>query len=253
MIIDKAASKTADSDIPQPTSGPPNQTAADGEPTATASAQVAVEQSITAEVIVKIAAAAAERAMTRAKETADAAVNAAFQAAAEVVAEASAVAEARVIAAAAAAKAAERMRQSFAGVIDAELDANLVLAQIAKTLSEELAAHKETEAQLLEREAELTAFAGMVAHDLKAPLRSVSGFTTMLFSDLTEAAPGGLDASILDKMDRILAATERMRRLVDDQLTFVTARERTLNLESVDLGAMITEITTDLRSSPGSD
>jgi signal transduction histidine kinase len=212
----------------------------------------AVEEAIVSEVMIRVAAVAAEKAVARAKETASAAVNAAFAAAAEVVAEASAVAEARVIAAAAATAAAERMREKSAVGIGVEVDSTVMLAQMAKTLSEELAARRASEARLREREAEVTAFAGMVAHDLKAPLRAVSGYTVMLRGDLIDAV-GDLDAPALDKMDRILAATERMRRLVDDQLAFATARERILTLQPVDLEAMIAEIVTDLRpSSPAS-
>jgi len=253
MIVERV-SEVAGSELHRPGAVPPGEAPAedDREPVAaSAMALIAVEQAIVAEVMVKIAAEAAERAVTRARETADAAVNAAFEAAAEVVAEASAVAEARVIATAAATAAAERMREKFAGAIGAEVDSTVLLAQMAKSLSEELAARKASEARLREREAELTAFAGMVAHDLKAPLRTVAGFTVMLRSDLNDAV-GDLDAPTLDKMDRILAATERMRHLVDDQLAFVTARERGLSLQPVDLEAILAEIVGDLRlSSPG--
>lgn len=233
---------------------PPHEaSSAGGDPVAALlHAQIAAEKAITAEVMTQIAAEAATRAMTRARQTAEAAVSVASEAAAEAVAEASAVEAERAVAASAATRAAERMRLTFAGVISAEVDANVALAQVAKTLSEELAARKETEARLLDREAELTAFAAMVAHDLNAPLRAVSGFTAMLRSDLADTVPGGLDATTLDRMDRILAATDRMRQLVDDQLAFVTARDRTLNLQPIDLEAMITEIVSEIRTiSPG--
>jgi signal transduction histidine kinase len=188
-------------------------------------------------MLVRITAEAATRAVARAKQTTSIDVSAASEAAVEVIEQAGVAVEATVVAAAAATKAAERMRQVFAGVINAEVDANEVLAQIAKTLSEELSTRRQIEARLLEQEAEVTAFAGMIAYELQAPLRAVCGFTTMLRSDLDEAVPGGLDAASLDKMDRLLAATERMRTLVEDQLAFVAARERSRPVEPV-AGAM---------------
>ena len=199
-MIAESVSEAVGSDVPRPGGVPLDvaPAAGNGEPVAaSARALIAVEQAIVAEVMIKVAAEAAERAVARAKETADSAVNAAFAAAAEVVAEASAVAEARVIAAAAATAAAERIREKSAVMIGAEVDSTVVLAQMAKLLSEELAAHRESEARLREREAEVTAFAGMVAHDLKAPLRAVSGFTMMLRSDLTDTV-GDLDAPTSD-------------------------------------------------------
>jgi signal transduction histidine kinase len=181
-------------------------------------------------------------------------VGVASAAAAEVVAEASAVAEAMVLAASVAADAAERARRTVAGAISAEAAAKLAMARTAERLSEELTRRAATEERLWEREAELTAFAGIVAHDLKAPLRAVAGFTRMLRDDLTGAIPGGLDPTNRDRMDKIVAAAERMRQLIDDLLTFAMARDRTLDQRSIDLNAMVGEIvreaTNGLRISP---
>jgi signal transduction histidine kinase len=212
-------------------------------------AQLAFERAVTAEVTITVAAEVASRAVSKAKQTAETALRAASEAATEVIAEAAAVAEARAVAATAAKAASERMRQVFAGVIGADVQANDLLTQRAGILAEELAARKQTEARLLEREAELAAFAGMVAHDLKGPLRAVAGFTTLLRGDLLEALPEGLATPILNKMDRILAATARMAHLVDDQLSFVTVRDRTLNVQPVDLEAMIADLVADLGNS----
>jgi signal transduction histidine kinase len=215
---------------------------------AEAAAQVAAEAAVTAEAMVKVASRAAANAVSKATHTAEAAANAASAAAAEVVAEAGAVAEAMVLAASAAAQAAERARRTVAGAIIAESAAKLALAQTAEQLSEELARRMETETRLLEREAELTAFAGMVAHDLKAPLRSVIGFTKMLRVDLREAIPAGADPQTHDRIDRVIAAAERMQQLIDDLLTFATARDRPLHPVPVDLQALVTEIISERTS-----
>ena len=116
------------------------------------------------------------------------------------------------------------------------------LARTAARLSVELALREVTETALRLREAELTAFAGVVAHDLKAPLRSVSGFTRILQGDLTIALPGGLDAACTRSMDRIVTAAMRMNQLIDDLLSFATARDRALNRQPVDLQAVVADI-----------
>jgi signal transduction histidine kinase len=245
----------ARSDVDPPTLAGPNAfnldtAVAASEPVAAeAAAQVAAEAAVTAEAMVQVASEAAANAVTRATVTAEAAANAASMAAAEVVAEASAVAEAMVLAASAAAAAADRARRTVAGAISAEAAAKLAMAHTAERLSEELTRRMQTETRLLEREAELTAFAGMVAHDLKAPLRSVIGFTKMLRTDLREAVPGGVDPQTGDRIDKIINAAERMRQLIDDLLTFATARDRTLYPVAVDLQTMVTEIITERTSS----
>jgi PAS domain S-box-containing protein len=115
------------------------------------------------------------------------------------------------------------------------------LTKTAATLSSELARREKTESELRLREAELTAFAGVVAHDLKAPLRAVVGFTRILQDDLT-VLPGGLTDACSRTMDKITAATHRMNRLIDDLLSFATARERALDRQPVDLQILVAEI-----------
>ena len=104
------------------------------------------------------------------------------------------------------------------------------------------------EAELRAREAELTAFAGMVAHDLKAPLRAVNGFTGILRQDLAGLLPGGLDARCDHSMERIVAASRRMSKLIDDLLAFATARDRVLHPQPVDLQALVAEVVAEYTS-----
>lgn len=126
--------------------------------------------------------------------------------------------------------------------ITARKHAEEAIDRTTAQLSMELALRAQTEKRLLAREAELTAFSGMVAHDLKAPLRAVGGFTEILRLDLEEALPGGLDAASRKTMDKIVAAAARMGSLIDDLLSFATARDRTLHPQPVDLQVLITEV-----------
>ncbi|MFI5843043.1 ATP-binding protein [Catenuloplanes sp. NPDC051500] len=96
------------------------------------------------------------------------------------------------------------------------------------------------------REAELTAFAGIVAHDLRAPLAAVAGFTELLGHDLHDSGgqpvePGGL----LPTVARIQTGVERMRQLIDDLLAYATARDAPLHPGPVDLTDVTSEVITE--------
>ena len=85
------------------------------------------------------------------------------------------------------------------------------------------AQHKESEARLAlylkEVEtvnSELDAFAHTVSHDLKEPLRGIEMFSGML---LTDFAPK-MEPQAADYLNRVVKASGRMRRLIDDLLSY---------------------------------
>lgn len=69
--------------------------------------------------------------------------------------------------------------------------------------------------QLESANRELEAFAYAVSHDLRAPLRSMSGFSQVLH----DTAPPGLDDKSRDYLRRIRDASLRMSTLIDDLLS----------------------------------
>lgn len=85
---------------------------------------------------------------------------------------------------------------------------------------------------------ELESFAYAVAHDLKAPLRSINSFAQLLRAHLGEAAP----ATIHAHLDRIKGGSLQMAELIDDLLAYSHVEHRTLNAGDVDLDAMIARI-----------
>jgi signal transduction histidine kinase/CHASE3 domain sensor protein len=89
------------------------------------------------------------------------------------------------------------------------------------------------------REAELTAFAGVVAHDLRSPLAAVAGFIELLELDLRGTGAG---AEVGDTVARIRAGVDRMRQLIDDLLVYATARDKPLRPEPVPLDSVIDEV-----------
>jgi PAS domain S-box-containing protein len=108
----------------------------------------------------------------------------------------------------------------------------------------------ELEQRVLERTAELRAttreldaFAYSVSHDLRAPLRSLSGFSQMLLEDYATA----LDDTGIGYLERLQANAERMAQLIDDLLRLSRTTRTELHRHPVDLADVVTSVVTDLR------
>jgi PAS domain S-box-containing protein len=91
---------------------------------------------------------------------------------------------------------------------------------------------------------ELEAFSYSVSHDLRAPLRSIDGFSNALIEDYG----GQLDAEARGFLDRIRAATQRMAQLIDDLLDLARVTRAEMRNELVDLGAIARVIFAELQS-----
>jgi signal transduction histidine kinase len=104
---------------------------------------------------------------------------------------------------------------------------------------------------LRDREAELAAFAGVVAHDLKNPLAAIIGYAELVTDELDA---GQLDLDLLrSTVARATLKVHRMGELIDDLLAYATARDKPLKVEPVDLKALVDDITADLLGSPAAD
>jgi PAS domain S-box-containing protein len=87
----------------------------------------------------------------------------------------------------------------------------------------DMAQHRESEARMAQylKEVEtvnneLDAFAHTVSHDLKEPLRGIEMFTGMLLSDHAK----NMEPQAADYLARVVKASARMRRLIDDLLSY---------------------------------
>lgn len=89
---------------------------------------------------------------------------------------------------------------------------------------------------------ELESFSYSVSHDLRAPLRTMDGFSLALLEDYA----GALDDEAQDYLHRIRAASQRMGRLIDDLLALSRVTRAELSLRPVDLSAMAREISAAL-------
>ena len=85
---------------------------------------------------------------------------------------------------------------------------------------------------------ELKAFSYSVSHDLRAPLRSMDGFSQVLLEDYGDK----LDGEGKDALERIRAASQRMGYLIDDLLRLSQVTRAELNVTRVDLSAIAREI-----------
>ena len=91
---------------------------------------------------------------------------------------------------------------------------------------------------------ELGAFAYSVSHDLRAPLRSIDGFSQILLED--KGAALGDDGR--DHLDRVRAAATRMGALIDDMLLLSRLTRDEMKLESVDVTALARGVVDELRA-----
>ncbi len=92
--------------------------------------------------------------------------------------------------------------------------------------------------------AELEAFSYSVSHDLRAPLRSIDGFSAALLEDCGER----LDERGRDHLRRVRAASARMATLIDDLLGLARVAKTEIRREPVDLSAVAREVLEGLRA-----
>lgn len=121
-----------------------------------------------------------------------------------------------------------------------------VLHAVGRNVTEK----KRAEAELLQQarhleslNLELEAFSYSVSHDLRAPLRGISGFAQAL----EEHQAGKLDTTSLGYLRRICRAAAFMGDLIDDLLQLSRLTRTEMKMESVNLSEMANELISDHR------
>jgi PAS domain S-box-containing protein len=102
--------------------------------------------------------------------------------------------------------------------------------------------HERT-AQLEAANKELESFAFSVSHDLRAPLRSIQGFSLVLEED----AASKLNAPERDELRRIRKAAQQMEAFIESLLGLARLSRETLRIQPVDLSRMARSIAADLQ------
>jgi len=113
-------------------------------------------------------------------------------------------------------------------------------ARAARELAEARAA---LVGELEQKNKELEAFSYSVSHDLRAPLRSIDGFSQALLEDHA----GALDPTGQNYLRRVRTAAQRMGELIDDLLQLSRVGRATLQRAHIDLSALGRTVATALQ------
>jgi signal transduction histidine kinase len=89
---------------------------------------------------------------------------------------------------------------------------------------------------------ELEAFSYSVSHDLRAPLRTIDGFSLALEEDYT----GAVDATGRDYIQRVRTGVQRMGQLIDALLQLSRITRAEITRESVDLSTLAESVAANL-------
>jgi PAS domain S-box-containing protein len=115
-------------------------------------------------------------------------------------------------------------------------------ADAIKALNEALERRiAERTAELQEANQELQSFSHTVAHDLRAPLRCIAGFTTILRAEHGAALAG----EPLLYLERINRNALRMQNMIDDLLRFAENVRGTLETTTVDMRSIVDAVLED--------
>ena len=120
-----------------------------------------------------------------------------------------------------------------------------------KELNEELRRHREhleelvveRTAQLAAANKELEAFSYSVSHDLRAPLRSIDGFSQALLEDYADK----VGEQGKDYLNRVRSSSQRMAQLIDDLLNLSRVTRAEMHTEEVDLSEIAIAVARELK------
>lgn len=136
------------------------------------------------------------------------------------------------------------------GVLTGFLDTALDITDIKKAEEDMKKLNTALEQRVKDRTAELevlikelNAFTYSVSHDLRAPLRSIEGFSRALWEDCGHL----LNDEGNNYIQRVISASERMSELIEDLLKLSKVARHGLQNGKVDLSAMFATITAELQ------
>jgi len=114
--------------------------------------------------------------------------------------------------------------------------------ELALRASRELLDRRSAELEIANKE--LEAFAYSVSHDLRAPLRTMDGFSLAMLEDYDEQ----LDITGKDYLRRIRGASQHMAQLIDDMLKLSRITRAEMKCETVNISSLAMITMNDLQS-----
>lgn len=141
--------------------------------------------------------------------------------------------------------------RSFTGGVAFDITAQKRIEEQVVRLNETLESRVASRTEALKlANAELEAFTYSVSHDLRAPLRAVSGYSRILEEDYG----GVLDDTGKGFLRTIVAEAQRMGTLIDDLLAFSRVGRNAIRPLELDVSALIREVFEEVRGqNPGRD
>ncbi|HTY47755.1 MAG TPA: ATP-binding protein [Methanomassiliicoccales archaeon] len=121
-------------------------------------------------------------------------------------------------------------------------DTQTALVNMLEDIEDSRLRAEETRANLAQVNKELEGFSYSVSHDLRAPLRAISGFAQALREDEGDR----LDADGLRYLDLIQDNAHRMGQLIDDLLAFSRLGRQQMVEDIVDLDVLARSVFSDL-------
>jgi PAS domain S-box-containing protein len=105
-------------------------------------------------------------------------------------------------------------------------------------MSANITDRKLAEEQLLALNKELESFSYSVSHDLRAPLRAINGYATILKEDFS----ADLSEEANKKIDAIIRNAKKMGNLIDDLLTFSHLGRKDIVREQVNMDTLVRQV-----------
>ncbi len=93
---------------------------------------------------------------------------------------------------------------------------------------------------------DLEAFTRSVSHDLRAPLRAIKGYSSMLAEDLGKS----ITPQVQRDMDAIGATTRRMDAIIDNLLKLASVSQRELQTQELELGDLMRQVVSEVNPQP---
>ncbi len=137
-----------------------------------------------------------------------------------------------------------RLESGYVVVIFDDVTESVKAEAAITKLNEELEERvEERTAQLAIANQELEAFSYSVSHDLRSPLRGISGWTQALSEDYSDK----LDEQAKGYLNRVVFETQRMSLLIEGLLKLSQISKSAVTPEDVDLSSLVMEVTDRLK------